>query len=200
MTSCHPPSPSGGGSAHRCVPGGQRLCRSCLLLKAARTASVSRRALLPPCTASPCHARGLLRQGPASRRTSRTATAVWAPARARGRARGHRCWRTWHGRGLACSVVAACPHTPRRSLRSVVGRMVFYWPGCVLPGTSGGSRAPSPDRQPWRWGPWRWPAPGSRTRLPVAAALFLPPHEAQGNPGGATSRAGLAALGAPAHP
>jgi hypothetical protein len=27
------------------------------------------------------------------------------------------------------------PPTPRRSLRSVVGRMVFYWPGCVLPGT-----------------------------------------------------------------
>ena len=48
--------------------------------------------------------------------------------------------------------------------------------------------------------PWRWPAPGSRVRLPIAAALFLPPQDAQGNPGGATSRAGLAALGAPAHP
>ena len=59
-------------------------------------------------------------------RTSRTATAVWAPARARGRARGPRCWQTRHGRGLACSVVAACPHTPRRSLRSAVGRTVFY--------------------------------------------------------------------------
>ena len=34
--------------------------------------------------------------------------------------------RTRHGRGLACSVVAACPHTPRRSLRSAVGRTVFY--------------------------------------------------------------------------
>ena len=33
--------------------------------------------------------------------------------------------RTRHGRGLACSVVAACPHTPRRSLRSAVGRTVF---------------------------------------------------------------------------
>ena len=63
MTSCHPPSPSCGGSANRCVPGGQRLCRSCLLLKAARTASVSLRAFLLPCTASQCHARGLLRQG-----------------------------------------------------------------------------------------------------------------------------------------
>ena len=30
-------------------------------------------------------------------------------------------------------------------------------------------------------------------RLPVAAALFLPPQDAQGNPGGATSRPGLAA-------
>ena len=62
------------------------------------------------------------------------------------------------------------------------------------------ARAPSPDRQPWQRGTWRWPAPGSRTRLPVAAALFLPPQDAQCNPGGATSRAGLAALGAPAHP
>jgi len=42
------------------------------------------------------------------------------------------------GRALACSVVAACPHTPRRSLRSAVGQMVFYWPGCVRPGTGGG--------------------------------------------------------------
>src|SRR6266851_4610338 len=73
-------------------------------------------------------------------------------------------------------------------------------PGCVLPGTRGRSRAPSPDRLPWPRGPWRWPAPGSRVRLPIAAALFLPPQDAQCNPGGATSRAGLAALGAPAHP
>ncbi len=29
-------------------------------------------------------------------------------------------------RGLACSVGAPCPHTPRRSLRSMVGRVVFY--------------------------------------------------------------------------
>jgi len=126
-------------------------------------------------------------------------TAVAGPARAGGTG-GARACRTRRRRGLAGSVVAACPHTPRRSLRSVVGRMVFYWPGCVLPGTSGGSRAPSPDRQPWQRGTWRWPAPGSRTRLPVAAALFLPPQDAQCNPGGATSRAGLATLGAPAHP
>jgi hypothetical protein len=29
------------------------------------------------------------------------------------------------GRGLACSVGATCPHTPRRSLRSMGGRVVF---------------------------------------------------------------------------
>ena len=63
MTSCHPPSPSCGGSANRCVPGGQWLCRSCLLLKAARTASISLRAFLLSCTAAQCHARGRLRQG-----------------------------------------------------------------------------------------------------------------------------------------
>jgi hypothetical protein len=43
-----------------------------------------------------------------------------------------RCWRA-----LADSVGAACPHTPRRSLRSVVGPLVFDWPGCVRPGTGG---------------------------------------------------------------
>jgi hypothetical protein len=30
--------------------------------------------------------------------------------------------------------------------------------GCVLPGTRGGSRAPSPDRPPWRREPSLWPA------------------------------------------
>ena len=54
------------------------------------------------------------------------------------RPHGARACRTRRGRALAGSVVAACPHTPRRSLRSVVGRMVFYWPGCVRPGTGGG--------------------------------------------------------------
>src|SRR5262249_60371366 len=49
--------------ATRAVPGGRRRFSPCLLLKAARTASVSLRAFLLPCTASPCHARGLLRQG-----------------------------------------------------------------------------------------------------------------------------------------
>src|SRR5439155_21006608 len=37
----------------------------------------------------------------------------------------------------------------------------------------GRARAPSPDRQPWRRGTWRWPVPGSRTRLPVAASFFF---------------------------
>ncbi len=45
-------------------------------------------------------------------------------------------------------VEATCPHTPRRSLRSAVGQMVFYCPGCVLPGTGGGAVLLSPDRQP----------------------------------------------------
>jgi hypothetical protein len=92
------------------------------------------------------------------------------PARARGRARGlgaggprapalrvtgdrrraHAC-RTRRRRGLTCSVEATCPHTPRRSLRSVVGRMVFYWPGCVLPGTGGGAVLLSPDRHGRNW-------------------------------------------------
>ena len=40
---------------------------------------------------------------------------------------------------LKYAPMAACPPTPRRSLRSAVGQMVFYWPGCVLPGTGGGA-------------------------------------------------------------
>ncbi len=51
---------------------------------------------------------------------------------------GARACRMRRWRGLACSVGAACPPTPRRSLRSAVGQMVFYWPGCVRPGTGGG--------------------------------------------------------------
>jgi hypothetical protein len=39
--------------------------------------------------------------------------------------------RTRCGRGLVCSAGAACPPTARQSLRSVVGRVVFRWPGWV---------------------------------------------------------------------
>jgi hypothetical protein len=53
----------------------------------ARPAPSPLRAFLPPCKAAQCRAAGLLRQGPASLRTSRTATAAWPPARAMGRAR-----------------------------------------------------------------------------------------------------------------
>jgi hypothetical protein len=72
--------------------------------------------------------------------------------------------------------------------------------GCVRPGTGGGRVLLPLTASRGSGAPWRWPAPGSRRRLPVAAALFLPPQDAQCNPGGATSRAGLAALGAHAHP
>ena len=51
---------------------------------------------------------------------------------------GARSCLTRRGRGLADIVGAACPPTPRRSLRSVVGRTVFDWPGCVRLGTRGG--------------------------------------------------------------
>jgi hypothetical protein len=45
--------------------------------------------------------------------------------------------------------------------------------GLCAAGHQGRARAPSPDRQPWQRGTWRWPAPGSRTRRPVAAAFFF---------------------------
>jgi hypothetical protein len=51
--------------------------------------------------------------------------------------------------------------------------LVFYWPGCVRPGT-GGERVLLPLTARRGGGaPWRWPAPGSRTRLPIAAAFFF---------------------------
>ena len=183
----------------------------------ARPAPSPLRAFLPPCQAAQCRAAGLLRPGPASLRTSRTAAAVWPPARAMGRARrraggprsqalrvsgpgGARACRTRRWRGQVDRVVATCPHAPRASLRSQGRSSGLLLAGLCAAGHRWRARAPSPDRQPWQRGPWRWPAPGSRTRLPIAAALFLPPQDAQCNPGGATSRAGLATLGAPAHP
>jgi len=46
-------------------------------------------------------------------------------------------------------------------------------PGCVPPGT-GGERVLLPlTARRGSGAPWRWPAPGSRTRLPVAAAFFF---------------------------
>ena len=48
---------------------------------AARPATDPLQAFLPLCQASQCTAAGLLRQGAASQRTSRTAPAVWPPAR-----------------------------------------------------------------------------------------------------------------------
>ena len=50
-------------------------------------------------------------------------TSVAGTARAGDKAHA-RAWRDW--RGLACRVVATRPHAPRRSLRSGVGRAVFY--------------------------------------------------------------------------
>ena len=47
------------------------------------------------------------------------------PCACRGTGGAHTC-RTRYRRGLACSAGAACPPTPRRSLRSVVVRMVLY--------------------------------------------------------------------------
>ena len=120
-------------------------------------------------------------------RTSRTATAGWPPAQAIGQAR--------QASVLADHVGTTCPHTPRESLRSVVGRMVFYWPGCVLPGTGGGrvllplSARPDAGVNAAVDGPWQRCVSAAR-----CCGVFLPPQEAQCNPGGATSRLGASAL------
>ena len=123
----------------------------------ARPAPRPLRAFLPPCKAAQCRAAGLLRQGPASLRTSRTATVGWPPAKAMGRARRASVLAD-HGRrpcayrGQAAHARAGCgagggrwtvwwqraPTPLVRRCAPRVGRAVFHWPGCVLPGTGGG--------------------------------------------------------------
>ena len=117
-----------------CLPGRRRPTPK---RGAARPAPVLLLSLLPPSKASHCTAVGLLRQGQALQ-ASVLADRGRRPWTCRGKS-GARLDPTRRGRGLAGSVVAACPHAPRRTLRSAVGRTVFDWPGCVLPGTGGGA-------------------------------------------------------------
>jgi hypothetical protein len=145
-----------------------------------------------------CTAVGLLRQGQGLQ-ASVLADRGRRPCTCRGTG-GARVCRTRRWRWQVDRAVATCPHAPRASLRSQGRSSSLSLAGLCTAGHRWRARAPSPHRQPWQRGPWPWPTPGSRTRLPVAAALFLPPQDAQCNPGGATSRAGLAPLGAPAHP
>ena len=118
------------------APAGKRLCRSCRCLSRlprrtglppnAVSACLYPAAVFPPSLAGfalYCRRAPASRAGPPGLRCWRTAVA--GPASCRGTG-GVRCCRTRRGRGLAGSVVAACPHTPRRSLRSAVGRTVFY--------------------------------------------------------------------------
>jgi hypothetical protein len=105
----------------------------------------------------------------------------------------HGSWSRWR----ACRVGATRPHAPRRSLRSDVVRLVFY---CRAVCCRVASRASAPAQTA------SGPAgeAGGRSALPcvpwqpLAAAsccgVFLPPQEAQCNPGGATSRPGASAL------
>jgi hypothetical protein len=70
------------------------------------------------------------------------------------------------------------PHpSPVAALRCRSNSLLL--PGCVLPGTGGGRVLLPPTASRGSGAPWRWPTPGSRRRLPVAAALFLPPQDAQ---------------------
>ena len=100
-------------------------------------------------------------------RTRRTRRAAVLADRSRRRVRvpgtgGARVCRTRRGRGLADRAGATCPPTPRRSLRSVVARMVFHWPGCV-PRLGGCGRLPmagEASRMGAARGPLPWPASG----------------------------------------
>jgi hypothetical protein len=131
------------------------------------------RSFLPPCTRSYCSARGLLRQGPASwRAPAGRPPRAGRQRRPEGRLGKPRCWRTTvassacdggqatrtrAGRGAGAgrrpAWWQACPHTPRGSLRSVVGRTVFY-PGCVLPCRQQGQYSRTGSQRSC-WGGWR---------------------------------------------
>jgi hypothetical protein len=131
------------------------------------------RSFLPPCTRSYCNARGLLRQGPASwRAPAGRPPRAGRQRRPEGRLGKPRCWRTTvassacdggqatrtrAGRGAGAgrrpAWWQACPHTPRGSLRSVVGRTVFY-PGCVLPCRQQGQYSRTGSQRSC-WGGWR---------------------------------------------
>ena len=106
------------------------------------------RSFLSPCKRSYCNARGLLRQGPASwRAPAGRPPRAGRQRRPEGRPGKPRCWRTTvagpacdggqatrtrAGRGAGVGRRPAwwhaCPHTPRGSLRSVVGRTVLASP------------------------------------------------------------------------
>jgi hypothetical protein len=132
------PPPPPGGSADR--------IRSCWFGGCTASVTGPLRPVLPACKRLECTAVRLLRQGLAARRAPAgpppssgcqrgqdgvsggprcCRTMVAGPVRAGGQAMytraGRGCWR-----GLAGSAGAACPPTPRRSLRSVVVRTVFY--------------------------------------------------------------------------
>jgi hypothetical protein len=81
---------------------------------------------------------------------------------------GARVCRTRCGRGLACSVEATCPHTPRASLRSQ-GRSS----GLALAGLCATDRD-AVEGFPWPGRPRGWAQRGGRSPgLPLAAAVFL---------------------------
>ena len=101
----------------------------------------------------------------------------WPPALAVGQTRrasvledhgrGHGACRTRCGRGLACSVEATCPHTPRASLRSQ-GRSS----GLSLAGLCAADRD-AVEGFPWPGKPRGWAQLGSRSPgLPLAAAVL----------------------------
>ena len=106
-----------------------------------------------------------------------------------------RCSRGSWSRWRACRVVAARPHAPRRSLRSAVGRTVFYYRAVCCRAPVAGrvllplSARPDAGVKAAVAGPWQRCVSAAR-----CCGVFLPPQKAQCNPGGATSRLGASAL------
>ena len=122
-------------------------------------------------------------------------TSAAGTARA-GRARSRLAGLAWSGAPFGGSA----PPNPCQPKRTG-GRLVFYCRAVCRAGTGSGRVLPPLSARPDAGvnaavdGPWQRCVSAAR-----CCGVFLPPQEAQGNPGGATSRAGLAALGAHAHP
>jgi hypothetical protein len=77
-----------------------------------------------------------------------------------------RAWCIWRYR--VYSVVATCPHTPRKPKR-VVGQLVFYWPGSVLR-----RDLAAVEGYPWPGRPRAWAPLGGRFPGLHLAAAVLP--------------------------
>ena len=186
MDASRPLTPAG-GSADRCAPACRRLCRP-------PGVSCHRPVALCGLSSLLASVRNVMPEGSCVKARPRCAHQQdghrgLAASEGGGRAGGPRCWRTtvagsWAGGELTRvpdAVLAwAGGRVGQRAPPPLAGRCAPWLDERSFTGRAVCCRAPgagpcsSPDRQPWRRGTSSVrPAPGSRTRLPIAAAFFF---------------------------